>query len=119
MSGCCRRNVYFVYLFRPQSGTFSRKYFFINPTFSPKEKLIRGVEYGQPGETPLYKYRWNGLRVDTVEYIYRVQQGGVAFMRTRKYRSGLPGQKDGKALKAVPMEYRHIEDYAWFLGNDR
>lgn len=116
MSGCCRRNVYFVYLYRPLSGTFTRAYVFMNPTFSPREKVIRGVKYGQPGETPLYKYRWNGLRVDTVEYIYSVHRGGVAYLKTRKDSFGDPGPKDGVPLKSVPAEYRHIGDYAWFPG---
>ena len=42
----------------------------INPTFSPKEKIIRGVGYGHPGETEMYKYKWNGNTIDTMEYVY-------------------------------------------------
>ena len=47
-SGCCRRNIYNVYLYDSSTGTFSTDYKFINPTFSPKEKIIRGVAYGHP-----------------------------------------------------------------------
>lgn len=45
-SGCCRRNVYNVYLNQPDKGKFTQDYQFINATFSAKEKIIRGVEYG-------------------------------------------------------------------------
>ena len=40
--------------------TISNNFEFINPTFSPKEKIIRGVCYGHPSETEMYKYKWNG-----------------------------------------------------------
>jgi hypothetical protein len=59
-----------VYLLRPDKRSFSDGFEFINPTFSPKEGVIRGVGYGQPGRTKMYKYRWNGEAIDTVEYIY-------------------------------------------------
>ena len=35
-------------------NTFSKNFEFINPTFSPKEKIIRGICYGHPGETEMY-----------------------------------------------------------------
>ncbi len=41
----------------------------MNPIFYPKEKVIRGMEYGS--DAPLYKYRWNNLKIDTVEYIHK------------------------------------------------
>lgn len=52
-SGCCRRNVYNVYLNQPSKENFTSDYQFINPTFSAKEKIIRGVQYGHPGEVGL------------------------------------------------------------------
>jgi hypothetical protein len=69
-NGCCLKAFAEVYLYLPQTGTFSDVYDFINPTFSAKEKVIRGVEYGHRGETSMYKYKWNGLVVDTLESIY-------------------------------------------------
>lgn len=110
-TGCCLKNFYAVYLYQPQSGTFSTGYEFINPTFSAQEKVIRGVEYGHPGETSLYKYKWNGLQVDTLEFIY--------FEKNEK------GKKTGKVIRKTtkeerineaPVEYRHIYGYDWFLG---
>lgn len=110
-TGCCLKNFYAVYLYQPQSGTFSNGYEFINPTFSAKEQVIRGVEYGHPGETSMYKYKWNGLQVDTLEYIY--------------FEKNDEGDKTGKVirktakeerLKQAPEEYRHIYGYDWFLG---
>lgn len=113
-SGCCARNVYNVFLYNPQSGSFTQGDEFINPTFFPQEKIIRGVEYGHPGEVGLYKYRWNGIRVDTVEFIYPYMnlKGKFIKTRTRHYK---PKKSDGVVLKALPKEYRRIENIQWFL----
>ncbi len=112
-SGCCRRDVYNVYLNQPDKGNFTNDYEFINPTFSAKEKIIRGVEYGHPGEVGLYKYKWNGLQVDTIEFIYPDANNKGQFIKTKKgtYR---PTEKEGVVLKTVPKEYQKIESYEWF-----
>ena len=112
-SGCCRRDVYSVYLNQSDKGTFTSDYKFINPTFSPNEKIIRGVEYGHPGEVGLYKYKWNGLQVDTIEFIYPYVNPKGKFIKTKKgfYR---PTLKDGEILNSVPDEYQKIESYEWF-----
>lgn len=112
-SGCCRRNIYNVYLNQPDKGIFTKDYEFINPTFSAKEKIIRGVEYGHPSEVGLYKYEWNGLKVDTIEFIYPDALMKGQFIKTKKgaYR---PTEKEGVVLKTVPKEYLKIESYEWF-----
>ncbi len=111
-SGCCRRNAYDVYLNLP-GGTFSSKYEFINPTFSADERLIRGVTYGHPGEAGLYKYRWNGLKVDTLEYIYHDTSQVGQFIKTHKP-TFFPSAEEGVVLNDLPEEYKGIEDYDWF-----
>lgn len=113
-SGCCARNVYDVFLYNPKSGSFTQGYKFINPTFFPQEKIIRGVEYGHPGEVGLYKYRWNGIRVNTIEFIYPYMNPNGKFIRTRT-RHYKTKQSDGVVLKALPKEYRRIESVEWFL----
>jgi hypothetical protein len=110
-SGCCARNAYNVYLYRPHTGDFTSVYRFINPTFSPSEKLIRGVEYGHPGEVPLYKYKWNGLTIDTVEYIYPADTLKKKFYLVHRYND----PKNKKILSAVPHDYRNIMGYDWFM----
>jgi len=112
-SGCCRRNVYNVYLNQQDKGTFTRDYEFINPTFSPGERIIRGVEYGHPGEVGLYKYRWNGLNVDTIEFIYPDVKVKGQYIKTKRpeYR---PTEDEGVILDSVPEEYHNIESYEWF-----
>jgi len=112
-SGCCRRNVYNVYLNQPDKGKFTQDYEFINATFSAKEKIIRGVEYGHPGEVGLYKYEWNGLQIDTIEFIYPDALVKGQYIKTKKgaYR---PTEKEGNVLKTVPKEYHNIESYEWF-----
>jgi len=112
-SGCCRRNVYNVYLNQPDKGIFTHDYQFMNPTFSAKEKVIRGVEYGHPGEVGLYKYKWNGLQIDTIEFIYPDAKNLGQFIKTKK-RTYSPTEKEGVVLKSVPEEYLKIESYKWF-----
>ena len=120
-SGCCLKAFSNVYLLRPDKKTFSNNFEFINPTFSPKDKIIRGVCYGQPGETEMYKYKWNRETVDTIEYI--------------SYEKNAKGDKTGKIiisdnqlysdhykvlrhLNFVPNDYKKIESYDWFTGKD-
>lgn len=112
--GCCRRDIYNVYLNQPEKGIFTSDYEFINPTFSAKEKIIRGIEYGHPGEAELYKYKWNGLKVDTIEFIYPDFETKNRFIKTKRNTSRF--DKKGIVLKVVPKEYHSIKSYDWFLG---
>lgn len=119
-SGCCLKAFSNVYLLRQDKKEFSENFEFINPTFSPKEKIIRGVCYGQPGETEIYKYKWNEEKVDTLEYVsYEkdnkgVKTGKVVISTDRPYGDKF---KTLKVLNSIPTEYRKIEGYDWFSGN--
>lgn len=114
VSGCCRRDVYNVYL-QSEKNTFSEDYRFINPTFYPKEKIIRGVMYGHPGEMGLYKYAWNDLNVDTIEFIYpnQIDTLNRHFFKTKKWMY-LTEENERIKLKKIPSEYHDIESYDWF-----
>lgn len=114
-TGCCLKAYSDVYLYIPDSSEFSNKFEFINPTFSSQEKVIRGVCYGHPGETELYKYKWNGLNVDTIEFIYHDmnQKGQLIRSNRRPYKKG---SRVEKKLKSVPPEYLNIYGYDWFTG---
>ena len=116
-SGCCRRNVYNVFLYLPNSGGFTSDYQFINPTFSSKERIIRGVEYGHPGEAGLYKYKWNGLKVDTLEFVYIDTTSKRQFYITQKSDWHRPPVAKKKIVKELPKEYENIESIEWFLWN--
>jgi hypothetical protein len=112
-SGCCRRNVYSIYLNQPDNGNFTQDYEFINPTFSANDRIVRGVEYGHQREVGLYKYQWNGLQVDTIEFIYPDVVNKGQFIKTKK-RAFRPTEREGVVLKSVPREYLKIESYEWF-----
>jgi len=114
-SGCCRRNIFDVYLNINGTGSFTNQYQFINPTFFPKEKVIRGVLYGHPGEVGLYKYKWNHLKVDTVEFIYPDQSDTTKRHYIKTYQR-LYSSKNVKKEKLyfLPKEYRNIESFEWF-----
>jgi hypothetical protein len=115
-SGCCLKNFIDVYL-QLDDGTFSGMFEFVNPTFSNKEQIIRGVNYGHPGETELYKYKWNNLKIDTIEFIYWDRVANGHFIKS-KY---LPNDKrnnqnENVRLILVPDEYRKIYGFDWFMN---
>ena len=118
-SGCCLKAFSNVYLLRQDKKAFSENFEFINPTFSPKEKIIRGICYGHPGETEMYKYKWNGEKVDTLEYVSyerneKGKTGKILISTERPYGDKF---KTLKVLNSVPTEYKKIEGYDWFTGN--
>jgi hypothetical protein len=113
-SGCCRRDIYNVYLYLPDKGVFSKDYQFVNPTFYAEEKIIRGVGYGHPGEVGLYKYEWIGYEVKPIEYIYPDPLIKGQFIRTIK-ETYEPTEKDGVVLKIIPDEYKNIISFDWFI----
>ncbi|MFD2601621.1 XAC2610-related protein [Flavobacterium suzhouense] len=117
-NGCCLKAFSNVYLLR-SDNTFSKSFEFINPTFDPKEKIIRGVCYGHPGDTEMYKYKWKGENVDTLEYVfYEKSNKGI---KTGKVMvsTDYPNSKAAKVLKVLnsaPTEYKTIYGYNWFTG---
>jgi len=118
-SGCCLKAFSDVYILRQDKKTFSDFFEFINPTFSPKERIVRGVCYGQPGDTEMYKYKWNGEKVDTLEYVFyqRNEKGvktGKVVVSTDE--SGGDNYRIIKIINSVPTEYRKIQGYDWFIG---
>ena len=119
-SGCCLKGFSNVYLYKEAEGTFTSDYEFINPTFSPKEGIIRGVCYGHPGETEMYKYKWNGEKIDTIAYIYYEKNDSGAKTGKVIKSDRLPYEKERasiKILNSVPKEFTRIYGYDWFTGN--
>ncbi|WP_202703420.1 hypothetical protein [Flavobacterium sp. UGB4466] len=118
-TGCCLKAFSNIYLLREDQKTFSNSFEFINPTFSPKEKIIRGVQYGHPGETEMYKYRWNGETIDTLEYVYYEKDkndkktGKLIISKNKPYNNN---KKETVILSSMPNEYKTIEGYDWFTG---
>lgn len=115
-SGCCLKNFYDVFLSKPD-GSFTEGYNFANPTFSAKERIVRGVGYGHPGEVELYKFRWKGYKLDTVEYIFPYPKNPIRFVKTKSLVSR-DTEKDWKILDEVPNEYKNIYGFDWFIGYD-
>jgi len=114
-SGCCRRNVYDVYRYQAETNKFAKGIQFINPTFFAKEHLVRGVTYGHAGEVPLYKYKWNGRKLDTIEYIYPADTIKEKFYRVKRF-GDKNDPKKRETLNAVPKEYRKLDGYDWFMS---
>jgi hypothetical protein len=119
-TGCCLKAFSNVYLQRQNRRTFSKEFQFINPTFSPSEKIIRGVSYGHPGHTSMYKYRWKGEAVDTLEYIYfeendKDEKTGKVIRE--RHQSHSMNRKRLNRLDSIPTEYKNIEGFDWFKGD--
>ncbi len=118
-NGCCLKVFNTIYLLRADKKEFSKKITFMNPTFAPKEKMIRGVCYGHLGETEMYKYKWNGEKVDTLEYVFYekdnkgVKTGRIVISKNLHYGDK---SKTLEVLNSVPKEFRKIEGYDWFTG---
>lgn len=102
MSGCCERNVYDVFLLN-ENGDFTNEIEFINPIFSAKEKVVRGRRYGH--EAPLYKFKWNGFKIDTIEFVYFPSDMKKGKYIKRKHENV---NEKGEVLKKLPEEYRKI-----------
>ncbi len=119
-TGCCLKAFSDIYLLRKDKKEFSKGFEFINPSFSPKEKIIRGIQYGHPGATEIYKYKWNGETVDTLEYVYYdtnkegKKTGKIIVSKNKAYSKNI---KDIKKLNSIPAEYTKIEGFDWFTGN--
>lgn len=115
-SGCGFCYVHSVFLYQPAQHTFVPKHDFLNPTFYPTEGVIRGVAYRPRTdfEFPLYKFRWNGLKVDSVEYIYHDHEVNGQFIKVKHTRNKAT-KKDSIILKTLPREYRNIEDLDVFI----
>jgi len=103
-SGCCRRNIHTVFL-QKTNGNFTEEYEFVNPNFYPEEKLVRGLTYGY--DSQLYKYRWNGFRVDTIEYVFRTYNHNLD--KEDFYKINAKG--DTVKIKNIPKEYLSLDDF--------
>lgn len=115
-SGCCLANNYDVSIYDTKTGEFKIEYSFINPTFYPNEKLIRGFDYGQPNEVNLYKYKWKNNKIDTIEYVCPYEGSRGKYIKTKKPLVRATS-KDGIVLKKIPFEYRKIKDFNWVDGS--
>ena len=118
-TGCCLKAFSDVYVLKKDNKTFSERVTLINPTFSPKEKVVRGICYGHPGETELYKYKWNLEKLDTIEYVSYQKDGkekktGKVIVSNKQFKGN--NYKILKVLNKVPSEYKTIEGYDWFKG---
>jgi hypothetical protein len=102
MSGCCSRDVFDVFL-QNSSGEFKNDYSFINPTFFSKEKVIRGRCYGH--SPPFYKFKWKGVLIDTIEYIFQPDStNGNRYIKRKQENL----KEKGIVLQSLPVEYKNL-----------
>lgn len=113
-AGCCPRNLYTVYLNKGTNGEFISEKEFMNPTFYPKEKKILGMTYGHIGAVSLYKFKWKGTEIDTIEYIYKDTNSNnkYPYFKTKK-EVWLEDTGTIVPLEKIPKEYIGIGN-DWF-----
>ncbi len=118
-NGCCLKSFSDVMIFNRVNGSLYGPIIFINPTFSPEEKIVRGVKYGHAGYTSMYKYSWAGDHLDTLEHIYYEENNGVKSGKVIRESRVSPGSNktNQELLNDVPVEYKKIYGYDWFTGN--
>lgn len=118
-SGCCRRNIYDLYLSKADN-TFSKEITLVNPTFYSKESVIRGVTYDHPGLASLYKFKWNKLNLDTVEYVYPNLKDTLQLSYIKSSHKRYSSSKSRKLvqLKSLPKEYRTVLEIDYFKSYD-
>ncbi|MCT4639363.1 MAG: hypothetical protein N4A72_16790 [Bacteroidales bacterium] len=113
-STCIDRDMCNVYLKIGDSSTFSEKHEFINPTFSFKEGVVRCYQHYSIDGGMLYKYIWNGLEPDPIEYIYIDFENKGQYIRSDKAFSDYNDVK-GERLESLPREYKKGEYYKQFI----
>lgn len=112
-SGCCRRNLETVRIYNPDSNSFEKGIQFMNPTFDVSNHIVRGVVYGHPGIIPIYKFKWNNLKIDTIEYLYPIENQKNTFLVSKgTYRKEA---KKKFQINYLPDEYKNIKEIDWFL----
>lgn len=114
-ASCCPANIKSVYLAQKNEQAFEKEIEFVNPTFSFREKIIRGVEYGQPKEIGLYKFKWVKNQVDTLEYIFHSRDKNDGFIKIN-YSNVKNQESDTTYLSKLPNEYKNINEIDWFLS---
>ena len=68
----------------------------------------------------MYKYKWNGNKIDTMEYVYFERNDTYELTGKIIVSNRLPYDKNFKVIKKldeVPAEYKKIYGYDWF-NND-
>ena len=67
----------------------------------------------------MYKYKWSGENVDTIEYVSyeRNEKGKTGKVIISTNRPDIDNFKVLKIINYVPKEYTKIEGYYWFKGN--
>lgn len=118
-SGCCRRNIYDLYLSK-EDNTFGKEITLVNPTFYSKERVIRGVTYDHPGLASLYKFKWNKLNLDTVEYIYPNLKDTLqlSYIKSSHKRYSSSKNQQLEKLKSLPQEYNSVSEIDYFKSYD-
>lgn len=99
-TGCCVYSSCEIWLYDKYINSFKQQYGFTNADFFLQEKMIRGCRTtSSPEVYHIYKYHWNKMLLDTIEYIFPHQTLKEKFLRVT------PDDTVGKVLDQIPIEY--------------
>ncbi len=113
-SGCCLADGFHVSLRNSKSQLFEPSKMFLNATFDTKNRIVRGFDYDHPGEVELYKYRWRGMSLDTIEYIMHHPDKKGYYLQSKTPNNYRQGKATGRVLTKLPKEYHEIKGIGWF-----
>lgn len=114
LSGCCIAYLAKIWLFNPMEGSLTLGPKLINPNYFPDKNIIRGFTYGHPGEVSLYTYRWDKMKIDTLEIIEPLPN-----KLGYKKKVYMPEYKE-IIIKEIPLEYHQIDFYKdWVISKDQ
>jgi len=109
-NGCCPRDDEYAYLYKPIDGSLTNGEELFNPTYFPKDKLTYIMGYGWPGFVTMYKCKWNGYKLDTIEDI-KADTAHKNMYFVSNYITG----KD-YSVKGLPKEYKHLNSTEYFAS---
>lgn len=109
-NGCCPRDDQYAYLYKPIEGTLTVGEELFNPTYLPKQKLTYIMSYGWPGFVSIYKCKWNGYKLDTIQEI----KADTAHKNTYIVDDYITGRNF--TIKGLPEEYKHLQSTDYFTS---
>lgn len=115
-AGCCPRENMIAFLYDNANGSFKTVGFF-NAEFDDKNKFVYEMDYGHPGEVSISKSWWEGLSKVKVELLSPnyFKDRPDSFVKPYSYVKTIYPSNKEIILKAIPDEYKSLQNLEYFL----
>ena len=108
-SGCCLADAFDCYVYNAETDKFSKQFHILNPTFRPENKTTFSMDYGHPGETMFYEFKWDDKdSMDTLlTYAWESnEQKAIEIIDFKTHTTTL--------TKSIPDKLKSLHGYDWF-----